>query len=309
MSEKKDYDVIIIGAGCSGLTAAIYSSRANLDTLVIEGSAPGGQLTLTSEVENYPGFPEGINGPELVKKFRDQAERFGTQYITKNATAVDFSEKTKKVKVGEEEYTCKAVIISTGSETRWLGIPGEKELMSRGVSSCATCDGAFFKNKVIIVIGGGDSAMEEALFLTKFATKVTVIHRRNKLRASKIMQERALNHKKIEFIWNTEVVEFMGEQKLEKAILKNLKTGKESEIDCQGAFVAIGHDPATKIFNGKIELDEKGYAKALKHTETSQTGVFVSGDVEDFRYMQAVTAAGDGCRAAIDAERYIEENK
>jgi thioredoxin reductase (NADPH) len=305
MSENS-YDIIILGSGPAGLTAAIYSSRANLNTLCIEGLPPGGQLMLTTDVENYPGFSEAITGPNLIKEMRAQAERFGTQYITKNATAVDFSSEPKKVMIGEEEYEAKAIIIATGSETRWLDIPGEKELRSRGVSSCATCDGAFFKDKEILVIGGGDSAMEEATFLTKFASKVTIIHRRDQLRASKIMQQRAFDNPKIEFIWDSAVTEFIGEGKLSGAKLKNLKTEEDSEIACEGAFVAIGHIPATDIFKGKIDLDDKGYALTKEFTQSNVEGVFIAGDVHDHRYMQAVTAAAEGCKAAIDAERWLE---
>lgn len=302
------YDSIIIGSGPAGLTAAIYNGRANMKVLCIEGSTPGGQLMLTTEVENYPGFPEGITGPELMQLFRKQAERFGTEFITKDATAVDFSQENKKVMVGDDSYESKSVIIATGSTAKWLGVKGEKEFQSKGVSACATCDGFFFKDKVVAVIGGGDTAMEESTFLTKFATKVYIIHRRDELKASKIMEDRARANEKIEFIWNTEVKEYLGSEKLEKLKLWNNKTEEESELEVEGAFVAIGHIPATKILEGHIELDKKGYAVRKEHSMSSVPGVFISGDVNDFRYMQAVTAAGMGCEAAIDAERWLAEN-
>lgn len=303
------YDSIIIGAGPSGLTAAIYNARANMKVLCIEGAEPGGQLMLTTEVENYPGFPEGITGPELMQNCRKQAERFGTEFITKNATDVDFSGNIKKVMVDNDIYEGKSVIIATGSKAKWLNVPGEKEFQSKGVSACATCDGFFFKEKKVAVLGGGDTAMEEALFLTKFATKVIVIHRRDELKASKIMQDRAFENKKIEFLWNTEVKEYLGGDRLEKLKLFNNKTNEESELEVDGAFVAIGHTPATEIFKNHIEINEKGYATRKDNSMSSVEGVFIAGDVNDFRYMQAITAAGMGCQAAIDAERWVEENE
>lgn len=300
------YDSIIIGSGPAGLTAAIYNARANMKVLCIEGTTPGGQLMLTTEVENYPGFPEGVTGPEMMQLFRKQAERFGTEFITKNATNVDFSGDVKKVMVGDDVYESKTVTIATGSNAKWLGVPGEKEFQSKGVSACATCDGFFFKGKEVAIIGGGDTAMEEATFLTKFATKVTVIVRKEELKASKIMQDRAKNNEKIEFIWNSEVKEYMGTEKLEKLKLYNNKTEEESEIAVEGCFVAIGHKPATTIFKGHVEMDDIGYVLRKDHSMTSVAGVFTAGDVHDHRYMQAVTAAGMGCAAAIDAERWLE---
>jgi thioredoxin reductase (NADPH) len=300
------FDSIIIGSGPAGLTAAIYNARANMKVLCIEGATPGGQLMLTTEVENYPGFPEGITGPEMMQLFRKQAERFGTEFVTKNATDVDFSGDLKKVMVGEEVYESKSVTIATGSNAKWLSVPGEKEFQSKGVSACATCDGFFFKGKEVAIIGGGDTAMEEATFLTKFATKVTVIVRKEELKASKIMQDRAQENPKIEFIWNSEVKEYMGTAKLEKLKLYNNKTEEESELTVEGAFVAIGHQPATIIFQGHVEMDDVGYVIRKDHSMTSAAGVFTAGDVHDHRYMQAVTAAGMGCQAAIDAERWLE---
>lgn len=302
------YDSIIIGSGPAGLTAAIYNSRAAMKVLCIEGNTPGGQLMLTTEVENFPGFPKGVTGPELMKLFRDQAERFGTEFITKDATKVDFSNMVKKVYVGDEVYESKTVIIATGSKAKWLDVPGEKEFQSKGISACATCDGFFFKGKKVIVIGGGDTAMEEATFLTKFAEKVTVIHRRDELKASKIMQQRAFDNPKINFIWNTTVEEFTGTTKLEGVKLHNLMTDERTDMPIEGAFLGIGHIPATKIFEGHVDIDEKGYIKRTQHSMTSVAGVFVSGDVYDHRYMQAITAAGMGCEAAIDAERWLAEH-
>ncbi|MGE3279120.1 MAG: thioredoxin-disulfide reductase [Candidatus Altimarinota bacterium] len=302
------YDSIIIGSGPAGLTAAIYNARADMKVLCIEGNTPGGQLMLTTEVENFPGFPKGITGPEMMKLFRDQAERFGTEFITKNATKVDFSGAVKKVYVDDQVYETKTVIIATGSKAKWLEVPGEKEFQSKGISACATCDGFFFKGKKVIVIGGGDTAMEEATFLTKFAEKVTVIHRRDELKASKIMQQRAFDNPKIDFIWNTTVEEFTGTTKLEGVKLHNLITDERTEMPIEGAFLGIGHTPATQIFEGHVDMDEKGYIKRTQHSMTSVAGVFVSGDVYDHRYMQAITAAGMGCEAAIDAERWLAEH-
>ena len=302
------YDLIIIGSGPSGLTAAIYGTRANLKVLCIEGAIPGGQLMITTEVENYPGFPKGITGPELMKLMREQAARFGTEFVTKNATKVDFSGTIKKVFTEDQEYQAKVVIIATGANAKWLGLPNEKKFYNKGVSACATCDGFFFKGKEVAVIGGGDTALEEALFLSKLANKVTLIHRRDTLRASKIMQDRAMATKNISFLWDTAVEDFVGDGVLDHLKLKNLKTEAVSELKVQGAFVAIGHQPANDIFKDKLDMDEMGYIKRSHHSMTMVSGVFVAGDVNDARYRQAVTAAGYGCEAAIDAERWLEEN-
>lgn len=303
------YDLIIIGSGPAGLTASIYATRANLKVLCIEGLVPGGQLMITTDVENYPGFPKGITGPELVKNMREQAARFGTEFITKNVTKVDFSGRTKKVFIEEEMYQAKAVIISTGANAKWLGLENEKKFYNKGVSACATCDGFFFKGKEVAVIGGGDTAMEEACFLSKIVSKVTIIHRRHEFRASKIMQDRALNTPNISVLWDTVVEDFLGENVLQSLKLKNIVTNKEQELKVHGAFVAIGHQPATDLFKGHLETDEMGYLKRSEHSMTSIPGVFVSGDVNDARYRQAITAAGYGCESAIDAERWIAENE
>ena len=300
-------NVIIIGSGPSGLTSALYTARANLNPLVIEGAAPMGQLMLTTEVENYPGFPDGIMGPEMMEKFRKQAEKFGARFITSDATNVDFSERPFKVSVGADTYEANSIIISTGANARMLEVPGERELLGRGVSTCATCDGFFFRDKKIVVVGGGDSAMEEAMFLTKFGSSVTIIHRRDELRASKIMQDRAKNNDKIDFIWNTVVDEVVGDQGVTGLKLRNVETGETSDFATDALFVAIGHDPTTEIFKGQVELDDNGYVKVNHpHTQTSVEGVFAAGDVVDHIFRQAVTAAGTGCAAAIDAERYLE---
>ncbi|HEY6236099.1 MAG TPA: thioredoxin-disulfide reductase [Candidatus Elarobacter sp.] len=298
--------LIIIGSGPAGLTAAVYAARANLAPIVFAGHMYGGQLMLTTEVENYPGFPDGIMGPELMEAFRKQAERFGSIVHNVDVTEVDFSQRPLVVRTAEDEYTADSVIIATGASARWLDIPGEARLRGRGVSTCATCDGAFFRNKHIVVVGGGDSAMEEALFLTRFGSQVTVIHRRGTLRASKIMAERALNHEKIEFIWNTAVEEVVGEHNTTALRLKNLVTGEESMLPADALFIAIGHDPNTAIFRGQITLDDAGYIVSEDGVRTNVAGVFVGGDVYDVRYKQAVTAAGMGCKAAIDAEKYLE---
>jgi len=302
-------NVIVIGSGPSGLTAALYSARANLEPLVIEGAAPYGQLMLTTDVENYPGFPDGILGPELMEKFRGQAERFGSKFITADATRVDFTRAPFVVEVGDATYEADSVIVSTGAKARMLDVPGERELLGRGVSTCATCDGFFFRGKELVVIGGGDSAMEEAIFLTKFATKVTVIHRRDSLRASKIMQDRARANDKIEFVWDTVVEEVAGADggAVAGLKLKNLKTGDLSDFRTDGLFIAIGHDPNTQLFKGQLDLDDNGYILVEHpHTQTSVAGVFACGDVVDHIFRQAITAAGTGCAAAIDAERYLE---
>jgi len=300
-------DVIIIGSGPAGLTAAVYSGRADLKPLMIEGFEAGGQLMLTTDVENYPGFIDGIMGPELMERMRKQAARFGTEYLTENVTSVDFSQQPFVVKTADETYRGRAVIISTGASAKMLNVPGEKELLGHGVSTCATCDGFFFRDQELLIVGGGDSAMEEAIFLTKFASKVTVVHRRDELRASKIMQQRAMDNPKIEFLWNSVITELVGQDgKLKGANIKNVKTGDDSFVEAGGAFVAIGHTPNTSLFEDHLELDG-GYIKtAGETTETSVPGVFAAGDVVDYRYRQAITAAGMGCEAAMDAERWLE---
>ncbi len=302
----KIYDIIIIGSGPSGYTAAIYAGRANLSVLMLQGYQTGGQLMLTSDVENYPGFEEGILGPEMMEKFEKQARRFGTEMLQEDVTAVDFSKRPFTITTDFGEYLGRAVIISTGASAQWLGLPSEQKLQGRGVSACATCDGFFFKNKDVAVVGGGDTAMEEALFLTKYANHVTVIHRRDTLRASKIMQDRAFKNPKISFIWDTGVVEVLGESGVTGLSLRNVKTGEVSELPVQGFFLAIGHKPNTDLFKGIINMDHTGYIVPVEHTMTNIPGVFAAGDVTDHRYRQAVTAAGDGCRAAIDAERWLE---
>src|SRR4051812_38556109 len=299
-------EVIIIGSGPAGLTAAIYTARANLHPLVIEGIGAGGQLMLTTEVENYPGFVEGILGPELMAQFREQAVRFGAEFVTADADRVDFSSDPKRVWVHGQEYAAHTVIISTGAQARMLGLDSEKKLLGHGVSTCATCDGFFFRGKEIAVIGGGDSALEEATFLTRFADKVTLIHRRKELRASKIMQDRAFANPKVEFRWNTVVEEAKGDGSLQSLVLRDIETDATTELPVSGMFVAIGHDPNTQLFKGQIELDADGYVvTAPGSMQTSVEGVFAGGDVQDRTYRQAVTAAGTGCMAALEAERYL----
>lgn len=310
-SEKKKtkYDVIIIGAGPAGYTAGIYCSRARHDTLILSGVLPGGQLVNTTEVENYPGFENGIMGPDLMITMRKQTERMGTMIIDDEVVDVDFRHRPFKILTASEEYECKAVIIATGASPRKLGLPGEAAFGGRGVSYCATCDGPFFRNQELIVVGGGDSAVEEATFLTKFASKVHLVHRRDALKASKVMQERAFSNPKIQFHWNSEISDIAGDQKVQRASLKDTKTGQVSTINVGGVFVAIGHTPNTKIFENQVELDSQGYIVLKDYTKTSVHGVFAAGDVHDHRYRQAVTAAGYGCMAAIDVDRYLTENK
>jgi thioredoxin reductase (NADPH) len=299
------YDVIILGSGPAGLTSAVYATRGNLKTLVVAGFEYGGQLMLTTDVENYPGFPDGIQGPDLMDLMIKQAERFGGEFIYENATKVDFSQRPFKVHIGDQVHEARSIIIATGASARWLGLESEKRLIGYGVSSCATCDGHFFREMDLVVVGGGDTAMEEALFLSKLAKHVTVIHRRDELRASKIMAERASKNPKIDFLWDSVVVDVLGEKKVSGVRVRNVKTNEEQEIPVHGVFVAIGHIPNTKIFEGQVEM-EKGYITVYDSTRTNVEGVFVAGDVHDFRYRQAVTAAGFGSMAAIDAERWLE---
>lgn len=311
MSDQKIENVIIIGSGPAGLTSAIYSSRARLEPLMIEGEEAGGQLMITTEVENYPGFDHGITGPELIAIMRKQAERFGTRFITRNVTKVDFSSRPFKVWIGNDLHQAKTVIISTGASAKLLGLPSEKQYMSRGVSACATCDGAFFRNVEVAVVGGGDTAMEEANFLTRFASKVYLMHRSENFRASKIMLDRARKNPKIEFVMNTTVEEVLGDGKSVNALkLKNTKTNEVFEKPIQGLFIAIGHQPNTKLFNGMLDMNEAGYLKTKPgSTYTNIEGVFAAGDVQDPIYRQAITAAGTGCMAAIDSERWLEANE
>ena len=298
--------LIIIGSGPAGFTAAIYGARANLRPIVFAGGQYGGQLMLTSDVENYPGFPEGILGPDLMEKFRAQAERFGSEILNEDVAKVDFSRRPFRIWTADDEYAAESVVIATGANAKWLGLESETRLRGRGVSSCATCDGAFFKGKDILVVGGGDTAVEEAVFLTRFGKTVTIVHRRDMLRASKVMQQRALNHPKITFIWNTVVEEVLGDRSVTGVRLRDTATDVVTQHSYDAVFVAIGHEPNTAVFAGQIALDAKGYVVSPDGTRSSVDGVFAAGDVQDTRYRQAVTAAGLGCRAAMEAEKYLE---
>ncbi len=305
--------VVILGSGPAGLTAAIYAGRANLKPMLLAGNEPGGQLTLTTDVENYPGYPEGVQGPEMMEQFRSQAERFETEFVSGHVVGVEIGQRPFVLHLEDgNQFTCDSLIIATGASARWLGLESETKLRGRGVSACATCDGFFFKDRVVGVVGGGDTAMEEALFLTKFASTVHVIHRRDELRASAIMQKRALNNKKINFIWNSVVEEILSEDgsAVEAISLKNVKTNEVSSLSVGGLFIAIGHTPNTEIFNGKMDMNNEGYIDTIAPgTHTSVEGVFACGDAADSIYRQAVTAAGTGCMAAIDAERWLASNE
>lgn len=303
------FDVIIVGSGPAGYTASIYTSRAKLKTLIITGSLPGGQLMTTSEVENYPGFPNGIFGPELMINMKQQSERFGTAMVTDEVKKVDFKNKPFKIFTESSLYTAESVLISTGATPRKLGIEPEQAFSGRGVSYCATCDGPFFKDQHIVVVGGGDTALEEANFLTKFGKSVKIIHRREHLRASKILQERAFENPKIEFIWNSKVVDIKGDGKISSIIIKNMINNEEKNLSIGGLFVAIGHEPNTSIFRDQVDMDDKGYVIVKNYTKTNIDGVFASGDVHDYRYRQAITAAGFGCMAALDIEKWLAERK
>lgn len=306
--KKTKFDVVIIGAGPSGYTAGIYCSRAGYDTLILSGILPGGQLVNTTEVENYPGFENSIMGPDLMIDMRKQSQKMGTTIIDDEVVDVDFRRKPFKVLTASEEYEGRAVIIATGANPRKMGLKGEETFAGKGVSYCATCDGPFFRNQEIVVVGGGDSAIEEATFLTKFATTVHIVHRRGELRASKVMQERALNNEKIKFHWDSAVIDIKGDQKVQQAVLKNLKTNEETTLEIGGLFVAIGHTPNTKIFENQIDLDDQGYVVLKNNTHTNVEGIFAAGDVHDRTYRQAITAAAFGCMAAIDVDKYIFES-
>jgi thioredoxin reductase (NADPH) len=303
-------NVIVIGSGPAGFTAALYAGRANLEPLVLKGLEAGGQLMLTTDVENYPGFVDGIIGPELMESFEKQAARFGAEILPVHVTSVDLESRPFTVRAGDQTWQTQSIIIATGATAKWLGIPGEQTLRGRGVSACATCDGFFFKERELMVVGGGDSAMEEATFLTKFASRVTIVHRRDEFRASKIMQDRALANPKIDVIWNAELVEIHGEDAVTGVRLRDTQTGEEHDRATEGVFMAIGHTPNTALFKGQVALDEEGYVPVSEpRTSTDIEGVFAAGDVTDTIYKQAVTAAGQGCKAAMDAERFLEELK
>lgn len=307
-STEGPWDVIIIGSGPAAFTAAIYTTRGAASTLILGGASWGGQLMLTTVVDNFPGFPKGVEGQELMAKMRAQAERFGAEVLEKNVSQVDISKKPFEITAGKDTYLARSIIVATGAQSVWLDVPGAKELIGRGISSCAPCDAPFFRDKKVAVVGGGDSAMEEATVLTKYASEVTIIHRRDEFRASQAMQEKVKSNPKIKIMWNTEVVEAKGQNKLESLSLKNNKTGKTSEIQFDGLFVAIGHTPSTTVFKGIIELDEKGYV-VNSGTKTSVSGVFVAGDVHDTKYKQAIIASGFGCMAGMDVLGYLEESK
>jgi thioredoxin reductase (NADPH) len=305
----KHFDVAIIGSGPAGYTASIYTSRAKLKTIIISGSLPGGQLMTTTEVENFPGFPNGITGPELMINMQQQSERFGTRIEVDEVTSVDFKNRPFKIYTGSAEYLADSVLISTGASPRKLGLKSEGDFSGKGVSYCATCDGPFFRNQEIIVVGGGDTALEEATFLTKFGKSVKIVHRRDELRASKILQERAFENPKIEFIWNSAVINIKGQSKVDAVTIKEINTGEETVLNAGGLFVAIGHEPNTAVFKGQIDLDERGYILLNNNTRTNIEGIFAAGDVHDHRYRQAITAAGFGCMAALDIEKWLSETK
>ncbi len=307
--KRRKHDVIILGSGPAGLTAAIYTARARLETLVISGNLPGGQLMTTSDVENFPGFPNGIFGPELMMSMRQQAERFETTVMDDTATNVDFRHQPFRILTTDKEFEAHAVIIATGASPRKLGLKSEETFGGKGVSYCATCDGPFFKDENLVVVGGGDSAIEEAAFLTKFAKSVQVVHRQDKLRASKILQERAFDNPKIKFLWNTVVMDITGDSKVHGVTLQNVENNETRKIDVGGIFIAIGHDPNTQVYRGQLDMDEAGYLKIQNHTHTNVEGIFAAGDVHDHRYRQAVTAAGFGCMAAMDVEKYLQEKR
>ena len=303
------FDVAIVGSGPAGYTASIYTSRAKLKTIIISGSLPGGQLMTTTEVENFPGFPKGITGPELMMNMQQQSERFGTRIVIDEVTRVDFKNRPFKIFTGSDEYTAESVLISTGASPRKLGLKSESDFSGKGVSYCATCDGPFFRDQEIVVVGGGDTALEEATFLTKFGKTVKIVHRRNELRASKILQERAFENPKIEFIWNSTVVNIEGTVKVASVTIKDINTGAETTLNAGGLFVAIGHEPNTTIFKDQLDLDERGYVVLNNITRTNIDGVFAAGDVHDHRYRQAITAAGFGCMAALDIEKWLSETR
>ncbi|MBL7074222.1 thioredoxin-disulfide reductase [candidate division KSB1 bacterium] len=312
MEDENYYKVIIIGSGPAGITAAIYTARADLAPLVFEGSQPGGQLTITTDVDNFPGFPEGILGPKLMEEMKKQAQRFGAQFLFQSVSSVDLSKRPFSVLSDDHTYWAQALIIASGASARMLGLEAEKRLMGHGISACATCDGFFFRDKGVIIVGGGDAALEEAIFLTKFARKVTVIHRRDQLRASKIMQAKVVQNDKINFLWDSVLVDILGKPDQKGVVgvkVRNVKTGKIFKKLIDGVFYAIGHEPNTKLFEGQLELDQKGYIVTHDGTATSIPGVFACGDVQDFRYRQAITAAGSGCMAALDTERFLEAEK